>query len=72
MDFVGELPGEPSAELRAAMTEVVESDEYLDGRDMDAAIAAACLVAARADPSVTVDEDAGDYLGKMAFTVDEG
>ena len=80
LDFTGPLSEEPAdavvAGLRDAMTGVLESGGpggsggYVEGPDMDAAIAAACLVAARLDPDVPIDRNGEYYLGQMEFTVD--
>lgn len=75
MDLVGGLADGPSGEvpggLRSAMTGILETAEYLDGHDVDQALAAACLVAARLDPSVPITGSARKYLEGMRFTVDD-
>ena len=76
LDFVGELADGPAdavvVRLRAAMTGVLETDDYIDIDDMDAAISAACLVAARIDPTVLVDPNGRHYLDRLNFEADDG
>jgi hypothetical protein len=76
LDFVGELADGPAdavaVGLRAAMTDVLETNDYIDIDDMDAAITAACLVAARIDPTVLVDPNGRRYLDQMNFAADDG
>ncbi|MFI6522510.1 DUF4259 domain-containing protein [Spirillospora sp. NPDC050679] len=70
LDFAGDLadrPGDASERLRAAMTAVTGSHDYLDRDDVSAAVAAACLVAGRLDPAVMTDPNGGRYLGKLSF-----
>jgi hypothetical protein len=74
LDFCGDLLDGPedsiTAGLREAMTGILETDDYIDGPDMDAAIAAATLIAARTDPSVPIDVNGKDHLEQLRFTVD--
>jgi hypothetical protein len=74
LDFVGELAEQPvetmQAGPRAAMTEVVDTDGYIECPEMDAAIAAACLVAARIDPTLPLDGDGRHYLDQIPFQPD--
>jgi hypothetical protein len=76
LDFLGDLADGPADEvtdgLHTAMTEVVDEPDYLEGPDVDAAVAAACLIAARIDPSVPITVNGKAYLDRLAFTVDEG
>ncbi|MFC6882627.1 MULTISPECIES: DUF4259 domain-containing protein [Actinomadura] len=75
MDFVGDLADGPAEEvpegLRSAMADMLEAGDYLEGPDVEAAIAAACLVAARLEPSIKIGGSAGEYLEGMEFTPDE-
>lgn len=75
LDFVGDLAKGPAdgvtAGLRAAMEEVVTSTDYVEMPEMSAALAAACLVAARTDPSVPLGVVAKEYLDGLAFDADD-
>lgn len=75
LDFFGDLAdGPPDAVtdgLHTAMADIVNNSDYLEGPDVEAAIAAACLIAARIDPSVSIDVNAKEYLDQLTFTVDE-
>ncbi|GAA2118290.1 DUF4259 domain-containing protein [Actinomadura alba] len=74
LDFAGDLSDGPedtvTAGLRTAMTGVLDTDDYIEGSDLDAAIAAAALVAARIDPAVPIGVNGRDHLGRSPFTVD--
>jgi Domain of unknown function (DUF4259) len=75
LDFLGDLAdGRADAVtdgLRTAMTDVLNEKDYLEGRQTDRAIAAACLIAARIDPSVPIDANGKKYLDQLTFIVDE-
>ncbi|MGI8333712.1 DUF4259 domain-containing protein [Actinomadura scrupuli] len=75
LDFVGDLTDEPVEQLRAgiraAMTQVLDTSDYVECPEMDAAIAAACLVAARIDPSLQLDANGRHYLDQMPFQPDD-
>ncbi|TDD83398.1 DUF4259 domain-containing protein [Actinomadura rubrisoli] len=72
MDFVGGLADGPADavpdRLRTAMTVVLEADGYLESDEVEAALAAACLVTARIDASVPLDGSARKYLEELEFT----
>jgi hypothetical protein len=75
MDLVNELAQKPSAvevtmALRSAMVEVVKNKDYVDGPEMAAAIAAACLVATQLDPSLPLDATVINSLGGVTFNVE--
>ncbi|MDL4775502.1 MULTISPECIES: DUF4259 domain-containing protein [Thermomonosporaceae] len=76
MDFVGDLADGPAdavpGGLRSAMTAMLDEDDYLDGSIVEDALAAACLVAARIDPSVLTDAGTKEYLDGMAFGTEDG
>jgi Domain of unknown function (DUF4259) len=75
LDFLGDLTDGPAGSvadgLRSAMNAIVDETGYLDGSDVDAAVAAACLIAARIDPSVPVRANGKTYLDQLTFTVDD-
>ena len=75
MDLVAELATKPSVvevtvTLRSTMLEVVENKDYVDGPEMAAAIAAACVVAAQIDTSLILDAYVKDCLDGMTFNVE--
>ncbi|MFD0688267.1 DUF4259 domain-containing protein [Actinomadura fibrosa] len=75
MDFTGGLADRTARDvpgrLRAEMSAVLDRDGYLDGSEVESALAAACLVAARADPSVPIAGSARKYLEELDFIADD-
>ncbi|WP_433334245.1 DUF4259 domain-containing protein [Spirillospora sp. CA-294931] len=74
LDFAGglaDIPADTADGLAEAMSFVVETDDYIEGPEMDAALAAACFVAARMDPTVPITGSGRKYLDELEFTVDE-
>lgn len=75
LDFLGDLADGPADAvtdgLRTAMVDVLGDQGYVEGPEMDAAIAAACLIAARIDPSVPLGVNAKAYFDRLTFTVDD-
>ncbi|MCF2528061.1 DUF4259 domain-containing protein [Yinghuangia soli] len=74
LDFAGDLGDLPPESvvpaLAAAMRDAATSDEYLEVDDIGNALAAACLVAGRVDPSVMTDPNGKDHLETLAFEAD--
>ncbi|MFD0890105.1 DUF4259 domain-containing protein, partial [Streptosporangium algeriense] len=49
LDLLGHLDGaaDPAADLAAALREILDQDDYVEGPDMAGAVAMACLAVAR-------------------------
>jgi hypothetical protein len=75
LDFLGELADGSSDAvadgLRAAMTGVADEEGYLRGPEVDAAVAAACMIAARLNSSAPIGRIGHAYSDRLIFTVDE-
>ena len=52
------------------MTSVLDRDDYLDSDEVEGALAAACLVAARIVPSVPLSASVRKYLEDLEFGAD--
>jgi hypothetical protein len=63
--------GDPVDVLRSTISDVVDCSEYVEAPEMSAAIAGACIVAAKIDASVPLNRSVKQYLDAMTFSVDE-